>query len=806
MHALTEDVDQGFENLKKLVAYYKDDYSEADTRAKLIDPMFKDCLGWTENDITRESHVHPGYLDYIFSVGPIKKFVLEAKKTGKYFELPRSLSHRRYKITGTISTNKPLVSAIDQAQKYCVDTGVRHGVISNGNQYILFEAFRYGFSWKNTQCVVFRSLEDILRNFTSFSNILSRDSVKNGSLRKYVSQEPFLIKYEKPLDKIRNPDRKLIRNYLTPFLQPIIDFIFKDLTKESQLDILKRCYVVEKQFRRSTSSLVKAHFDRLPHYADKYHIEQLRETESEAGAFQTSFEKCKEFLKHEVPRGTLITLLGGVGTGKTTFLHHFFKCLVRKPKTLWFYVDFKESFPDPALIADHIYEGIVDDYRARYQPLLQKDLADLGFSGPEPTPQDIIIMFSILNLKGYTISIVLDNVDRHYLTVPKFQEQALLVARSITNDFKTMTILTLREESFFKSRKSGVLDAYDVPKFHIASPYFYRLIGLRIGYTLDLLGKSESEIMETLNVSTELGTKKEEIEKFFKILRYSLRGNRKVGREIVRFLCDVSGGDRREALRFINTFCVSGNTNMDEMFYIFDKQGFYDIPFHHVIKSIMLGDSRYYRSANSPVMNVFDINPSLTFSHFLHLHILSYLDKHKNHFSTLDTGYVEIDDIIFEAERVLISQKAIGGSLSTLAYYGLVEFDNQSKKGYNTATHVRITATGEYYLESLIHKFVYLDHVWVDTPLCDERLASKLGKYIKREAIEDRFERTDLFLQYLREKEKEERTNNPEFTDSDLTSTLFMDRITDHYEEEKKYIRMRRRRQLEARMDPATLT
>jgi hypothetical protein len=37
--------------------------SEADTRAKLIDPLFRDVLGWTEVEIRREKPSADGYAD-----------------------------------------------------------------------------------------------------------------------------------------------------------------------------------------------------------------------------------------------------------------------------------------------------------------------------------------------------------------------------------------------------------------------------------------------------------------------------------------------------------------------------------------------------------------------------------------------------------------------------------------------------------------------------------------------------------------------------------------------------------------------
>lgn len=39
--------------------------TEADTRSKLIDPLFKSVLGWSEAEIRREEPVAKGYVDYV---------------------------------------------------------------------------------------------------------------------------------------------------------------------------------------------------------------------------------------------------------------------------------------------------------------------------------------------------------------------------------------------------------------------------------------------------------------------------------------------------------------------------------------------------------------------------------------------------------------------------------------------------------------------------------------------------------------------------------------------------------------------
>ena len=86
------DCDKALDRFRELKVHFEKDLSESDTRAKMIDPVFIECLGWTERDIRREPHVRPGYIDYIFSVNNVRRFVLEAKKEGESFNIPESFS------------------------------------------------------------------------------------------------------------------------------------------------------------------------------------------------------------------------------------------------------------------------------------------------------------------------------------------------------------------------------------------------------------------------------------------------------------------------------------------------------------------------------------------------------------------------------------------------------------------------------------------------------------------------------------------------------------------------------------------
>jgi hypothetical protein len=77
-------------------------------------------------------------------------------------------------------------------------------------------------------------------------------------------------------------------------------------------------------------------------------------------------------------------------------------------------------------------------------------------------------------------------------------------------------------------------------------------------------------------------------------------------RNIARFIESVCFGNMRLALQMFATFLTSGVTDVDKMLRIYSRDGAYFVAFHEFIKSIMLQGRRYYKEAESPIMNVLD--------------------------------------------------------------------------------------------------------------------------------------------------------------------------------------------------------
>jgi hypothetical protein len=359
--------DEALSQFKKFKDEKWEKLSETDTRCKIIDPLFLKCLNWDEEDIKREEHTDTGFIDYTFKNDTRTLFIIEAKKEEIHFNIPDNFKNRLYKINGVISKCFDLISAIEQAQKYCVDKGSKVGIVTNGYQYVIFEAFRLGASWKEGKCLIFHNFEDIEKDFSRFWNILNKNSVNNGSLIRVLSEKQDEKTFQRPIDRVHNKTEKLTRNYLHEYVSPFVEYLFKEITDVSQLDILEKCYVYEKSYGSANKEIENYFIDRMPHYSKEHNISFFVEEDKDAGKFRIDFEKCEEFVKKQYAKGSMILLLGGIGAGKTTFLHRFFNIIFeKKKKFFWFYIDFRTSPIDEKKIENYIYEKILENSSKPY--------------------------------------------------------------------------------------------------------------------------------------------------------------------------------------------------------------------------------------------------------------------------------------------------------------------------------------------------------------------------------------------------------------------------------------------------------
>jgi hypothetical protein len=823
--------DDGFVKLAEIYTSFgkfcqqRGQVTEADTRAKIIDRILKEVLDWPEDAFSRELPVHHGYLDYLLKFGSRNLIVVEAKREGIPFDVPVNLTNRRkYKISGSIKTNSLIKEAIEQAQRYCVDLPVRYAAVTNGYAWLIFRAMREDISWIEGHLIVFPSAGYIKDHFIEFWNLLSCQAVLDGSLEKAFASEittPRLL--TRPIDQLINPNAPLLRNRFHTHLNPFIEGVFKDIGAK-EIEILEKCYVYNKSLRIIDEDLKLVIEDSIPNF-----VPEAIETKP---GYRDSGPLGDEIKKAVVKGsgGIIFLLLGGIGSGKTTFLKRFSR-YIGKPfidrTALWFDINFIAP-PDKDQIDSFIKNSILEQLREKYDSLKLESrdslliayedkikllgevfIADNGKSSNEFDKRlNVNLEKWMSNISDYAPRIIrlsrkhgktniicIDNVDQ---LSPDYQAKIFLLSQRIAKEMEAVVIVALREESYYAASIQKAFTAYNNRTFHIASPPFKELISLRLKYCREMLQLPDEQILIRLGMGILFD--KAEISKFLDIIRYSIFSRNK---NIARFIESLAFGNMREALDMFSTFLYSGATNVDKMLKIYDRDGQYFVAFHEFAKSVILGDRRFYRDSDSKVINLFDCGAEKNSSHFTSLRLLALLLGHINESGPEGRGYVNIEQVFSSFLDIFDNEHDLKRSFIHLLGKQLIQLDTRSTDSIKDARYVRISSAGWYYYKYLVRAFAYLDLVFQDTPLNDPSVAKKLKDLIVEvegiaetqefmtERMELRYERVETFINYLLKEEQKEHEIFSLAITSGIFNQKFMPDIQSQYMTERTWVEKR---------------
>lgn len=349
---------------------------------------------------------------------------------------------------------------------------------------------------------VFASPEAIIEHFTEFWNLLSYPGIANGSLdAEFGAPNRSPRQLLRVLDRLFNANLPLQRNRLHAQLHPLLVAIFENIADQDAIEILQSCYVHSTSLRIVAEDLNVIITDAIPQFLLDQGAQPIRQNQDDAGRFGIVLAEAMP-----VRQGQLFLLLGGIGSGKTTFVKRYQRTVgspLLNSKALWFHVDFLEAPPELAEMEDFVWKSVLNQLRTRYaSPYLEtrknikKAFADkiraiehTGLRGLRPGMEDhekalspflarwqenvseyVPALLRIGRIeRGVEIVLFVDNVDQ---LSPLYQSQIFLLAQRVTRSIGSITIISLREESYYAANLKQTLTAYTNRKFHIASPHF----------------------------------------------------------------------------------------------------------------------------------------------------------------------------------------------------------------------------------------------------------------------------------------------------------------------------------------------
>ena len=765
----------------ELIAWQNTELNEADTRAKIIDCLLKDVLGWDEKGIRREQRTTDGeYLDYLLK-SQTNTFVVEAKRAGSYFEIPAGMSLRARR-DGILIRSASLHRALTQVVEYCKSKQVPVGVVSNGLQFAVTMVYAPSASG-GYDTVIFDGFERIADKFILFWNLLSPTGDCERELRKLLSAKDLIRpapQYTgRLLDELLQPDESMERNPAVVSLAPVTARFFAELVSKGKEDLLQRAYVESERQAQYGTQIDAMLADHLPLLGPT--VREVKARKRRAPEVDAAFEEGPEAVQAE---GRVIPLVGGVGAGKTTFEHRYFNHLIGgalRDRIMPVFLDFTRAgeesnlaeFVDETVLEQleewpglelgswsglqQIYrreirklrDGILAPYWEGNRQVFDEKVADHLTEKKSDRESHIARVLQYLRQnRGVEICVIFDNVDQFS---QEMQHGAIRLAFQRCRLWRCFGILALREETYWRLRNTSPLDAFHRYAYHVAAPRIANVLSRRLEVAQAEVGT------EPLSLRTGMGTKVSgvSIGRFLEVIVASFLGKDQQNIILLESLC---ANDVRQALDMFETFLLSGHTNTDEYIKTLMYSGSYTVPPHSVIRSIALGERRYYDSSRSRITNLFSLEVDGFYSHFQKIRLLRYLMSVRQVDAVPTRGFVPVERLYQVFQGLISDEEGLRRLLDPLLSNRLVEAANGYRVTGEKADVVRTTSAGMYYLKSLVYEFAYLDLVATDTPIKSVKWFANLRSNALRgggmkEAIGDRLDKVKEFIHYLMEEE-----------------------------------------------------
>jgi GTPase SAR1 family protein len=761
------------ENLIKLIEESKEmnltDLNEANTRFKFIDRILMECLGWEHNNISCEDSYEGKYSDYTINLFR-SLAVLEAKKTGNYFELPIGSKNLIQPIKSIYTDNENLKAAINQVKGYCQDRSIQIAIFSNGWQLVAFIASRSdSVPVLEGNALIIPSLEVFLDNFKEVWNCLSKTGFSEGYLYKKLVGKKEVELPQKLSSTIYNYPGIKNRNPFQVELQIISDLVLEDVIKEKEIEkeFLKKCYCKSgalSSYSLVSKEILRTRYDYL-----------FKPTDRQATLEQVANKKglSSEFV--EIFTNSLskrpILLVGDVGVGKSTFIDNLI--LVEAETIFRKSINFKIDLGSKAIISLNIKEAVIDEIRDQLYDIYNIDIEYDGFvrkcysldfkrfkqsvkvktlysSNPDIALIKEVEFLSakidnkpehlkrsleyICRSQRKQIIVFIDNCDQRS---DKDQEQAFLIAQEFSANWPMIVFLSLRPETFHNAKKeSGALSGYNTKAFTIPPPRIDDVITKRLQFAKRITsGQIKLSVLNNITSFSNLDT-------LIDVLLYSITKNK----ELLTFINNLSNDNIRKAIGIIKEFFGSGHVNTKKILSIHAEKGNYTIPLHEMLRAVIYGDNVYYIPQNSEIINVFDVRHNSINEHFILLILIALLDDYSK--NNRNHGFISIRDISSYFQGLGYNVEQIDSVLNFAYSNKLFE---TSQRGNILDEHdfnlqIRSTNLGLYHLRFLAKSFVYIDAIVLDTPLFKSEEKKNIHDVMD---IDERLSRAEIFRQYL---------------------------------------------------------
>ena len=753
-------------------------WSEAQNRFQFVDRLLTECLGWEKPNINVESVDElGGRSDYLLGMPP--KAVLEAKKEALHFDVPPVGGPTiTRKLAPLLKSSKSFSDAVRQVIPYCAIHGAQIAIVCNGPQLAVFQGIVPGHSPLEGECYFFDGFNSYLKNFTVLWKLLSPEGItENCAYRDLAIHRTPRIP-EKCSASIAEPYKYRYRNTFQENLRSLSSLLLEEIEDNPDLksSFYNECYVpIEANNRHllQSKNIIEARYRQVG--GNGIAPAPLDAAASVNEARSLAFSDPMIGIVGSRP----IVVIGDVGVGKTSFFENLFEKLdaTEKASTYFIHINLGTKANLSADIKSYVLTEIPRVLRERYvidieaaefaNAIYYRELADfdksvkgawkgvddvayqkerIAFLAEKINQRDRHLQASLGHLahgRNKRIVLVLDNADQRSFQV---QQETFLISQELATTRNLIVFVALRPSTFYLSKTTGALSAYQNKVFTISPPPADEVIQKRLIFAARVAeGKVAPATLSGIRLS--LGT----VVLFLKAMLRSIR----TSEPIRLFLSNITGGNTRAVIELITGFFGSPNVDSQKIVRIEGRGEAYKIPLHEFTKHALLGEYAYFNSHSSLVAcNIFDVGMADPREHFLCSLIIAFLSSNIGKFD--NDGFVPSADILvdmlkygFVEDQILFAVKRLAKKRlieTPHAHYREIQVEDQESP---EQFHFRATSVGIYHIRFWTGSFAFLDAVCTDTPIFDEDTRGLVARLASSFGIGDRYKRANAFRKYL---------------------------------------------------------
>ncbi len=735
----------------------QEEWTESDTRLKVIDRILFEVLGWDRNETKTENRAGIGFTDYTMMIGKSNRVLIEAKKEAIDFGLANRVSGKAYKLNGAVFS-KEAKEAIHQTIEYAGFKNTELGCATNGQEWIVFRASRLGDGQDTLEgsAFIFASLVAIKENFKLFFDLLSKESSSSLRFRgEFQNAEGIVFRDLSFLQPVRVPTSKklLPKGEFSADFDALMNSFFERLKGDQDIEMIRSCFVVTPESKMAD--------EKLSRIADTL-VQKLRQLDTDTG--KQLIQLIEEAKLQQKNR--FVLLVGNKGAGKSTFVERFFdsvvpprtrddlvvlrvdlalhsgdvgtvvkwlgQCLMKAAESLvlplanaiegWdkcvgaMFFDEYQRWSNVTM--SHLYRQDREAFKIEFGKHIEKIRAD--------NPDEYLkrLLHYVTGSAKKIPCLVFDNTD--HFTI-EFQEAVFQHARSIYEAEFCVVIVPITDKTSWQLSKQGALQSFESEVLYLPVPAPERVIERRTAFLLEKINSGDKEKSKDYFLSRGIRLKLEDIGKF----AYSLNKLFIESHETSKLMGSLANFDIRRVLELTKDVIASPHLKLDDLVKTHMVGRSDTLPPHKVKQAIVKRMYDIYPTGqHSFVQNLFGLCTDPPTSPLLALRILQFLQDANQQSANAE---VEREGVQVAAIKVLDYFAQLGFPaqvtevyLNALLKTALVLNYDPTITVLNFESSIEISPSGCAHLNLALHDHEYIQYMKDVTPLRQKQTYDEL--------------------------------------------------------------------------------